>query len=113
VNLRETRESQQVVHRVAEHRLNLGQLPAEHPGDDVKLLLDVLGVGLREDGSDGGGDHLGVALRHDRENVAHEMHAATLPCGADQDRCASLHDQPVGPQVAQEAVFDWLDDQLR
>jgi hypothetical protein len=41
------------------------------------------------------------------------MHAATLPCGADQDRCASLHDQPVGPQVAQEAVFDWLDDQLR
>ena len=26
---------------------------------------------------------------------------------------ASLHDQPVGPQVAEEAVFDWLDDQLR
>lgn len=25
---------------------------------------------------------------------------------------ASLHDQPVGPQVAQEVVFDWLDDQL-
>lgn len=25
---------------------------------------------------------------------------------------ASLHDQPVGPQVAEEAVFDWLDDQL-
>jgi pimeloyl-ACP methyl ester carboxylesterase len=25
---------------------------------------------------------------------------------------ASLHDQPVGPQVAQEIVFDWLDDQL-
>jgi pimeloyl-ACP methyl ester carboxylesterase len=26
---------------------------------------------------------------------------------------ASLHDQPVGPQVAEEAVFDWLDGQLR
>ena len=26
---------------------------------------------------------------------------------------ASLHDQPVGPQVAEEAVFDWLDDHLR
>lgn len=25
----------------------------------------------------------------------------------------SLHDQPVGPQPAQEVVFDWLDDQLR
>ena len=25
---------------------------------------------------------------------------------------ASLHDQPVGPQVAEEVVFDWLDDQL-
>lgn len=25
---------------------------------------------------------------------------------------ASLHDQPVGPQVASEIVFDWLDDQL-
>jgi pimeloyl-ACP methyl ester carboxylesterase len=25
---------------------------------------------------------------------------------------ASLHDQPVGPQVAQEYVFDWLDEQL-
>ena len=26
---------------------------------------------------------------------------------------ASLHDQPIGPQVAQEYIFDWLDDQLR
>jgi hypothetical protein len=26
---------------------------------------------------------------------------------------ASLHDQPVGPQVAEEFVFDWLDDTLR
>ena len=25
---------------------------------------------------------------------------------------ASLHDQPVGPQVAEEIVFDWLDEQL-
>ena len=26
---------------------------------------------------------------------------------------ASLHDQPIGPQVAQEYIFDWLDDLLR
>ncbi|MDO9486088.1 MAG: alpha/beta hydrolase [Actinomycetota bacterium] len=26
---------------------------------------------------------------------------------------ASLHDQPVGPQVAEEIVFDWLDDQVK
>ena len=26
---------------------------------------------------------------------------------------AALHDQPSGPQVAQEYIFDWLDDQLR
>ncbi|MEI6621878.1 MAG: alpha/beta hydrolase [Actinomycetes bacterium] len=26
---------------------------------------------------------------------------------------AALHDQPSGPQVAQEFIFDWLDDQLR
>ncbi|MEI8083229.1 MAG: hypothetical protein WCI74_15435 [Actinomycetes bacterium] len=25
---------------------------------------------------------------------------------------AVLHDQPNGPQVAQECIFDWLDDQL-
>ena len=25
---------------------------------------------------------------------------------------ASLHDQPIGPQVVQEYIFDWLDDQL-
>jgi hypothetical protein len=25
---------------------------------------------------------------------------------------AALHDQPTGPQVAQEIIFDWLDDQL-
>jgi pimeloyl-ACP methyl ester carboxylesterase len=29
------------------------------------------------------------------------------------EKGASLHDQPVGPQVAEEAVFDWLDDHLR
>lgn len=26
---------------------------------------------------------------------------------------ASLHDQPIGPQVGQEYIFDWLDDQVR
>jgi len=35
-----------------------------------------LGVGLGEDRADGGGDHLGVALRHAGEHVAHEVHPA-------------------------------------
>jgi hypothetical protein len=38
----------------------------------------VLGVGLGEDRADGGGDHLGVALRHAREDVAHKVHPAPL-----------------------------------
>jgi hypothetical protein len=34
---------------------------------------------LGDDGADRGGDHLGVALGHDREHVAHEMGTAPLP----------------------------------
>ncbi len=90
VGLRGRRERQQVVLRLAEHRLDLGQLPAEHASDDIELLLDVLGIRLGEDRADRRGDHLGVALRHDRQDVAHEMHAASLPTGADQDRCDGL-----------------------
>ena len=32
------------------------ELAAEHAGDDVELLVDVPGVGLDEDGADGGGE---------------------------------------------------------
>jgi hypothetical protein len=48
-------------------------LAAEHAGDDVELLVDVPGVGLGEDGADGGGDHLGVPLRDLSEDVTQEV----------------------------------------
>lgn len=60
---------------------------AEHHGDDVELLVNALGIGLGEDGADrGGGDHLGVALRHHSEDVAHEVHSAPLPGSAEEYR---------------------------
>jgi hypothetical protein len=65
---REPGEREQVVVGVAEHRLDLGELFAEHRGDDLELLMDVLGVGLGEDRADRCGDHLLVALGHDREH---------------------------------------------
>jgi hypothetical protein len=52
-------EGQQFFDRVAQHRLQLGELPSQHPGDHVQLLMNMGGVGLGEDGADGGGDHLG------------------------------------------------------
>ena len=86
VRHREPGEGEQVVVGLAEHLLDLGQLLAEHRGDDLELLGDVLGVGLGEDGADRGGDHLLVALGHDREHVAHEVDPAPLPGGADEHR---------------------------
>jgi hypothetical protein len=44
--------------RVAEYEQQAGQLAAQHGGDGVELLADVLGVGFGEDGADRGGDHL-------------------------------------------------------
>lgn len=46
VDLRERRERQQVGVGVAEQGLDVGQLAAEHGGDDVELPPDLLGVGL-------------------------------------------------------------------
>jgi hypothetical protein len=66
-------EGQQVLGGVAEHRLDLRELAAEHAGDDVELGVHVLGVGLGEDRADRRGDHLGVAFRHAGEHVAHEV----------------------------------------
>jgi hypothetical protein len=62
-------EGQQLVRRVAEHDLELGELAPQHPGDDIKLVVDVSGVGLGEDGADGGRDHLGRALGDLGEHV--------------------------------------------
>jgi hypothetical protein len=53
-------------------------------GDVVELLVGCWGVGLGEDRADRGGDHLGVALGHDRQDVAHEVDPAALPAGADE-----------------------------
>jgi hypothetical protein len=80
----EAGEGQQVLGGVVEHGLDLGQLPAEHAGDDVELLADVLLIGLGEDGADCGGDHLGVAPGDLGQDVAQEVHAAALPGRAEQ-----------------------------
>jgi hypothetical protein len=39
---------------LSQHPLELGELAAQHPGDHVELVVDVGGVGLGEDRSDGG-----------------------------------------------------------
>jgi hypothetical protein len=70
---REGGEGEQVLGAVAQHPLELGELPSQHPSDDVELVVDVGGVGLGEDRSDGGRDHLGRALGHLGEHVAGAM----------------------------------------
>jgi hypothetical protein len=90
----EAGERQQLVFCVPEHGLDLRELPAEHAGDDVELGVHVGGVGLGEDGADRGGDHLGVALRHAGEHVAHERGLSGIKlsfpgCGVDDLLCAS------------------------
>jgi hypothetical protein len=56
---REGGEGEQVGSGVTQHRLELGELASQHPGDDIKLIVDVGGIRLGEDGSDGRRDHLG------------------------------------------------------
>ena len=48
----------------------------EHPDDLPQLVAGRFGVGLREDGAHGGGDHLFVPLGEVSQQVAHQMHAA-------------------------------------
>ena len=55
------------------------ELRLEHAGDNLDMFTDAGPGGLGEDGADGGGDHVGVALGHFREGVAHEVHPAALP----------------------------------
>jgi hypothetical protein len=45
-----------------QHRLELGELPTQHPGDQFQLFVDRVGVALGEDRADRGGDHLGRPL---------------------------------------------------
>ncbi len=98
---REGGEGEQVVLGLPQHRLDLQKLTAEHAGDDVELGAHVLGVGLGEDRPDGGGDHLGVALGHPGEHVAHEMHPAALPSRAQQNGGDRLLEAGVGRDCPQ------------
>ena len=82
MSLRERREGEKVMLGIAEHRCDLRMRAAQHRGDLGELGVDVLSVGLGEDGADDRGDHVLGPFRHDGEVVAHEMHPASLPCSA-------------------------------
>jgi hypothetical protein len=69
VLLREVGEGKQVLAGVAHHLFNFGQLPAQHHGDGLELLGDVLGVGLGKHGADRRSDHFVVAAGDLREHV--------------------------------------------
>ena len=78
------------------------ELRAEHVGDHVDVVAGGVGGGLGEDGADGRGDHLRVALADPGQGVAHEVDPAPLPAGAGEHcRCG------VG-----EAAVAVADDQL-
>jgi hypothetical protein len=93
---REAGEGQQFVGCVTEHRLELGELAAKHPSDDIELLVDMGGVGLGEDGPDRGGDYLRRALGHPGENVPEEVKLAALNGRAGHDRLDGLAQAQVG-----------------
>jgi hypothetical protein len=69
----EVGEGGQFVFGVDQHLLDLGELGAEHGRDRIELGAYVGGVGLSEDGADGGGDHLCCCLRDHPEHVSHEV----------------------------------------
>ncbi len=52
---------------------------SEHVGDESQLGAGGCGVGLGEDGADGGRHHFGVSFWDSCQQVAHEMHPASLP----------------------------------
>jgi hypothetical protein len=63
---------------VAQHRLQLAELPAQHPRDHIELLMDMGGIRLGENRADGGRDHLGRPLGHLGQDVAEEVDPAAL-----------------------------------
>jgi hypothetical protein len=69
---------------------------AKHGGDLTKLLLDVLAVGLGENGADDRRDHLLGSFRDHGEDVALEVHPASLPAGAVKDRPDGFLEPGVG-----------------
>lgn len=86
MGVRERGEGQQIGGGLAEHLFDLGELPAEHPGDLVELGGDLAGGGLDEDRADGGGDHLRRSLGDAGQHVAGEVDPAALPGGAEEHR---------------------------
>ena len=86
VLLREGGEGEQVGRRFFEQRRGFGEARLELLDDPSVLLMDRLGVGLREDRADHRRDEALRALRHSREQVAHRVCAAALPGGAGQGR---------------------------
>jgi hypothetical protein len=79
---RERGEAQQLLGAVAQHRLELGELAAQHPGDHVQLLVNMGSVGLGKDRPDGGGDHLGRPLGDLGEHVTEERYGGSGPDNA-------------------------------
>ena len=93
---RESVEREDVGARVVEHPGDFRVGAFEHPGDLIELGLDVLRVGLGEDGADDTGDDVLTGARHDRENVSHEVDSAALPGGALEDGADRLLQTGVG-----------------
>jgi hypothetical protein len=75
---REAGEGEEVFGAIAEHDLELGELPTQHPGDDIELVVNVGGIRLGEDGADGGRHHLGRALGDLGEQGAQEVDPTAL-----------------------------------
>src|SRR5829696_9266629 len=70
---REGREGQQLLSAVAQHGLELGELPSQPSGDDIELVVDMGAGRLGEDGPDGRGYHLGRPLGHPGQDVSEEV----------------------------------------
>src|SRR6516164_2559761 len=75
---------------VVHQRGQFGPAWPELIGDMAPGLVRCLGVGLQEGLTDRGGNHGVLTFRHMRQGVAHPMHAAALPAGAEDaaDRMA-------------------------
>ena len=87
---RESAECKDVGAGIMEHRGDFGMGALQHPGDFVELGLDVLRVGLGEDGADDGGDHVLTGTRDDGENISNEMDPTALPRSALEHRANGL-----------------------
>ena len=79
-----------------EHVGGVGEAFGELLDDPGVLGLDLLGVGLVEDGADEGGHHGLGGLGHLGQHVAHEVGPAALPGRSGQHRGDGVDEAPVG-----------------